>query len=131
MQKGLLHIDITWYQALSEVGMHTLCRWLEQTVLFFALLPSSGTLFTVGLETFLTREMSMRGLFPIAVPSPIPSRNSPQKCPSHREVAFFSISGLAPGFLSVPRPVLGQNGLNPPYFVFSRPWGSGQPKRKT
>ena len=29
----------------------------------------------------------------------------------------------------MPRAVLGQNGLGPPYFAISCPWGSGQRKR--
>ena len=37
----------------------------------------------------------------------------------------FSDFGPGPGFLLVPRAVLGQNSLKPSYFVISRPWESG------
>ena len=42
----------------------------------------------------------------------------------------FSLFGLRPGFLQVPKAVLDQNGCKSPYFAIARPWGSGQPKRK-
>ena len=53
----------------------------------------------------------------------------PRSTPSTGKLCF-SVFGPGPGFLEVPRAVLGQNGLKPPFFVFSCPWGSGRPKRK-
>ena len=52
----------------------------------------------------------------------------PKSAPSTGKLRF-SVFSPRPGFICVPKAVLGQNGLKYLYFAISRPWGSGQPKR--